>query len=504
MKLTRNIKTITILSFTLLLVIILAYLIINRSWRPKAEVSQTESKSGFFNFYIGNFDYTLSDLKKFDAFFASTLGRIIGVNDYHAEIKNTPQLNSDNFTIGFWTKWDAQTNQPGSAIIEKWDNNLNNILPYAIRTGRAADGSSDGTIFFTRSYAGTTITMKSARVVGDDNWHHIAVKNQENIQSMSIFIDGVLDSTFRYSAIGSATNDSNLYIASRGGKSSFFNGAVDELKIWNIALSEEEVTNEFNETSQTTNLVAFYKFDETSGEIISDAMSTNSGAIKGCKFVTGKYKNALNCNGNSNPINYTTLRNNNPTAFHYRYISSVTVKNTPETNTNCPIFYNYEYIEQNHPEWFLNVNGNRVNWPEDSNRFVLHIRNQSFQDWAADQALQMAKNTKNNPSCLTSYNGISFDNVILSTSWWQPTLEGIITKEVWVSAFSQYLKKVKSKLNQNGYKLNANVGGLDLNTTSEMASWDTIFDSVDGILIEQPFGQYSAITGLIAKPSPAA
>ncbi|MEM1180027.1 MAG: LamG-like jellyroll fold domain-containing protein, partial [Acidobacteriota bacterium] len=83
----------------------------------------------------------------------------------------------------------------------------------------------------------------------DGEWHHAAVVNYDDAGTMrhALYLDGALEGTW---ASGSATNGADLLIGARrtngnSGTSFSFNGAMDEVKIFDRDLSETEIGDLF-------------------------------------------------------------------------------------------------------------------------------------------------------------------------------------------------------------------------------------------------------------------
>ena len=66
------------------------------------------------------------------------------------------------------------------------------------------------------------------------------MKNDSNLY---LYIDGALNISLTDITTGDTTNTSNLFIGKRGekGYENFFTGVIDELRIYNRALSEAEI-----------------------------------------------------------------------------------------------------------------------------------------------------------------------------------------------------------------------------------------------------------------------
>ncbi len=102
-----------------------------------------------------------------------------------------------------------------------------------------------------------------------NQWHHVAATYDGS--EMRIYIDGILKgSKIFYGTI--IVNNNPLAIGGHPGFTEYFRGRVDEVKIWNRALSQCEIANNMNcelgLIPAPTGLAAYYKFNR--GNINSD------------------------------------------------------------------------------------------------------------------------------------------------------------------------------------------------------------------------------------------
>jgi len=169
--------------------------------------------------------------------------------------------------------------------------------------------------------------------------------------------------------------------------------------------------------------------------------------------------------------------------------------------------FDFEYIYNNHPEWLLTKEQgqdpkNKENLVKVQDKYfwyLIDIRNQDFQQWASQQILKVVagdypNKARSNPDCYfytSEHQGIAFDNVTL-----YPPVE-YISRDEWADGFLAYLARVKKILNENGYILIANVGGIPL---GRQDIWERFFNSVDGFLVEQSFGRVNETTNYEFKP----
>lgn len=213
-----------------------------------------------------------------------------GTDDYVAISQNNvlPIYNNNAYTIEFWIKGPAHDN--GSIYSETHDGttNENRLTIFKIGSGLASESASDKFDFYFRTGNGSSPGhFYSNGVVFDDYWHHIAFV--DNNGSATLYIDGIVDRTFSYtkptltlntSSIGAARSNPTLIPGIR----SFFQGNVDEFRVWNSVRTQDEIRDNMciKLLGNESNLVVYYRFDDSSGNVLSDVTSnSNDGLIFG-------------------------------------------------------------------------------------------------------------------------------------------------------------------------------------------------------------------------------
>ena len=119
-------------------------------------------------------------------------------------------------------------------------------------------------------------------LLNDGKWHHVAcVLTGNSVTSIKLYVDGVLETglTTANKIINTDTSGINVRI-SRGINNRYFNGNIDEVRIWDTVLTASTIKNwmytSINNThSNYSHLQAYYKLDENSGSIIHDASVNN-------------------------------------------------------------------------------------------------------------------------------------------------------------------------------------------------------------------------------------
>jgi hypothetical protein len=113
----------------------------------------------------------------------------------------------------------------------------------------------------------------------DGTWHHLVVVNDEDVGTF-VYVDGVSQTTgsMNTTATNMAPNtDRELYIGTYSTTSWPFNGKIDEVSVFNKALTQAEVTSLYAANPQNagdavglTNLVGYWKMDHGSGPVARD------------------------------------------------------------------------------------------------------------------------------------------------------------------------------------------------------------------------------------------
>lgn len=157
---------------------------------------------------------------------------------------NVLDLNS-SFTISSWIK----TEDGNSTIISKRDNGFSSGYDFGLDASR----------YVVMSWNGGTQTLTSSVAIPVNEWHQVAVVYNSTIAKM--YIDGVEDTSGNLSV--PIPNSESFIIAAADGDpvntTSFFQGNIDEVRVWNVALTEDQLHFVMNqEIDDNTNVVGAY------------------------------------------------------------------------------------------------------------------------------------------------------------------------------------------------------------------------------------------------------
>ena len=197
-----------------------------------------------------------------------------GINDY-ISVPTNQCLNpgTGSWTICMWIK--AQDTVQAAPLISKRVNStgynqytigIGNTSPYTPSAGRKIFAGYIG-------YAGSSERSGyTQNDVVDGNWHHIAFVADTTADSIFFYIDGQKWTTILSNKSGNwpnVGNDIPLTIAFNNYNSQFYQGQMDEVSVWNKALTANQINIVMNDTlsaayysTTDSGLVAYYRFDK--------------------------------------------------------------------------------------------------------------------------------------------------------------------------------------------------------------------------------------------------
>ncbi|SVD25256.1 uncharacterized protein METZ01_LOCUS378110, partial [marine metagenome] len=197
-----------------------------------------------------------------------------GVDDY-VELTDMDLL--QNFTLMSWV-YNTDFSSPNN-IISK----LNNPGGYALLIS-AGNGLIYGHTKITSESDGVCV---SNTVIPLNQWTHISMTF--NNGNLSFYVNG--DSVYNCDGIANASDNSDKVFIGKASRFAddyidpeFFNGSLDDISIWDVALTESQIQS-FMTTSPTgseSGLVGYWNFNEGTGSTLTDQTSNgNDGTING-------------------------------------------------------------------------------------------------------------------------------------------------------------------------------------------------------------------------------
>ncbi|TAN34011.1 LamG domain-containing protein [Patescibacteria group bacterium] len=207
-----------------------------------------------------------------------------------------------NFTLSAWIK--ASTWNTISLILDKYNNGGASEMGFIFDTRNL--GAGQKLLFYVGSGG---IDVTGTTTLNANTWYHVAaVRNGDNAY---VYVNGAQDGTASGLAARNAASSKNLQIGVENG-GSYFPGSLDDVRVYNRALSAAEVKQLYQATKSNftkapvrKQLVGWWTMD--SGDINGTKVYDKSGQqnhgtgtnITSADLVAGKIGNALNFDGST-------------------------------------------------------------------------------------------------------------------------------------------------------------------------------------------------------------
>ena len=208
-----------------------------------------------------------------------------GINDYVSSSTGGP-TGSSNRTVECWIK--TSTAIPAQQVLIDWGTMVNGtrftfnvIYNGLLRIEVGGNG------------------FNSPTGVADGNWHHVAV-TYDNAATLKfkLYIDGTMVVN-QNTTVAVNTASAGFSIGRRNDGTGFYDGIIDEIRVWNVVRTQAEIQSAMNSEfcSIPAGLVAYYKFNEgaaggtnTGVTTASNAVGSNNGTLNGFSL-TGSSSN---------------------------------------------------------------------------------------------------------------------------------------------------------------------------------------------------------------------
>jgi hypothetical protein len=139
-------------------------------------------------------------------------------------------------------------------------NQTSNIISGSDSFGQNAFWAPNGVL--SAGHNGFWNAVEDSNVLSLNTWYHVVVSYDYATQTLKLYKDGILiDSN---NNVPAPINGNDIHIGSYNDASNLFNGSIDEVRIWNVVRTEEQINGSKNCELQgdETGLIAYYKFNE--------------------------------------------------------------------------------------------------------------------------------------------------------------------------------------------------------------------------------------------------
>jgi len=220
-----------------------------------------------------------------------------GSSDY-INFGNDSSLSANSMTYSFWVKSNSATNPSDyhGLLFKASDTSASTreMSTQFSTDGSLAFGVTNGSQIYYASIPGDYY---------DATWHHVVAVKEYGTSNdvLKAYLDGALIDTTTMSGHG-VTNSTNLEfgrVSSASQADRYLNGIVDELRVYNRALSPKEIRDLYN---WAPGPVGHWKMDEKTGTTAYDTSSYGNNGTLGAggsapSWISGKYGGALSFDG---------------------------------------------------------------------------------------------------------------------------------------------------------------------------------------------------------------
>ncbi|MDA3867034.1 MAG: T9SS type A sorting domain-containing protein [Salinivirgaceae bacterium] len=221
---------------------------------------------------------------------------------------------SDNFNVGNTVSveaWIYPTDLSGRFTVFS-TRNQNAVGSWQLEVGV---GNNDNNIVAVTGI-NTWVIVSENNIIKENYWQHIAFVRGP--ASDKLFVNGNEVSLQQQTPYNFADNTSIKTIGVGTNGAAPFQGKIDEVRVWNVARTAEEIKQNFrtNLIGDEAGLAAYYKFDEGVGNYTFDnSQNNNIGTLTGSPvWIPEVFKNLIALTVSEAPEGSTDI-NSNPTKF---------------------------------------------------------------------------------------------------------------------------------------------------------------------------------------------
>ncbi|WP_255573046.1 choice-of-anchor D domain-containing protein [Hanstruepera marina] len=218
----------------------------------------------------------------------------------YVDMEDALDLNPTEFTISAWVM--ADTNADNKSILSKRDASFTEGYDFKINSTGKFEVSW-------KTSSGSMQTTTSNTTIPKNEWHHLAVTYGSSL--VKIYIDGVLDKQINRTAPDDTNQSFFIGAASKLSPQAFFHGNIDEVRIWDVRLTEDQLRYIMNqEIENNAGFIGGSYFIAQGASPTKDDISTIpwSDLIGYYPMSTYTYTNTKDESGNGNQGALRTLR----------------------------------------------------------------------------------------------------------------------------------------------------------------------------------------------------
>ena len=184
-----------------------------------------------------------------------------GVDEYGVSA-SSPVLNASDFSIEVWVKRTANS-ATQEMVVSSGPQTADQQVGLGFRGSTHPTNPNSPFFSFYANDLESNVTLIAGR------WYHLAATYNRTSGERKLYLDGkVVASDVTATAYAGS---GQLFIGSNNGTSEYFNGSIDELRLWNTVRTQTDIINNMTTSIDGDNsgLISYYRFDQK-----ADAVNT--------------------------------------------------------------------------------------------------------------------------------------------------------------------------------------------------------------------------------------
>lgn len=216
-----------------------------------------------------------------------------GTNDVVTTTITTQATNS--LTVEAWIFPRATTVK---RIVSNYFNNTAQSGEIILDTYNATNNGR-GLRFVVEGAGNTLHQLSSANVLTLNAWNHVAGTFSNGVTKLYVNGIAVATSTAPFTSIPSCTNTITMGEDPTIGALEYFNGKMDDIRIWNTARTQSEISGNMNNCliGNESGLKTYFKISENTGTTVTDLVTGAIGTMSGMTAATAWVAGNVDCGG---------------------------------------------------------------------------------------------------------------------------------------------------------------------------------------------------------------
>jgi len=262
-----------------------------------------------------------------------------GDDDYINAGNDSSLIFENGMSISAWLKPNLSVDPNSGHIIRRNGNSISNGW-YLFR-------QSTGTFqlqLLDHNAANTSTLGTVDYIIPAGEWIHLVVLTDRN--TMKIYIDGTLNVStddLTSDPLGSASADA--IIGAYNGNANFFNGSIDEVKIYNYALTEDEVRIDYNQGKALVLGASGTESDGATPSFSANREYCVPGDTATCNPPVAEWKMDEKVSGNAQTLYDTSDNANNGTTYYGANLAGMDCSVPGKFGTACEFDGTDDYVD---------------------------------------------------------------------------------------------------------------------------------------------------------------